>query len=243
MPRPEKIVHIFKGPGPINQAILLTAGNLLFFGVLRIPAGAGSGGRQGFVGRGPARPESANSTITYRRQRPSVRGGVYQRRPADHGVCLTSFKGSSHARRVNTIQVFALPEDVAKLMSRTPTRHLGCQKEGRVENGFEREREITQGLTVTLLSFLFLASATASLATAQTSAPRQTVWDGVYTDAQAARGTTAAKPGCSRFAAYARGGGQRAALQKTILEEFRAKNSPVICSRMSAGTLEEPGNA
>lgn len=44
---------------------------------------------------------------------------------------------------------------------------------------------------------LLLASATVSLATAQTSTPRRTVWDGVYTEAQAARGTTAFGQSCS----------------------------------------------
>jgi mono/diheme cytochrome c family protein len=44
---------------------------------------------------------------------------------------------------------------------------------------------------------LFLASATASLVAAQTSAPRRTVWDGVYTEAQAARGATAFGQSCS----------------------------------------------
>ena len=33
--------------------------------------------------------------------------------------------------------------------------------------------------------------------TAQTNSPRRTVWDGVYTDAQAARGLTAFGPSCS----------------------------------------------
>ncbi len=44
--------------------------------------------------------------------------------------------------------------------------------------------------------FLFIASATASL-TAQTSTPRRTVWDGVYTEAQAARGMMAYGQSCS----------------------------------------------
>ena len=44
---------------------------------------------------------------------------------------------------------------------------------------------------------LFLALATASLVTAQTSTPRRTVWDGVYTEAQAARGATAFGPSCA----------------------------------------------
>lgn len=47
-----------------------------------------------------------------------------------------------------------------------------------------------------LAGILFLASATASLVTAQTSAPRRTVWDGVYTEAQAARGMMAFGQSC-----------------------------------------------
>lgn len=48
-----------------------------------------------------------------------------------------------------------------------------------------------------LAGLLFLACATASLGTAQTSTPPRTVWDGVYTDAQAARGLAAFGPNCS----------------------------------------------
>ena len=48
-----------------------------------------------------------------------------------------------------------------------------------------------------LIGLLFLASATAGLVTAQTSAPRRTVWDGVYTEAQATRGTTAFGQSCA----------------------------------------------
>ena len=44
---------------------------------------------------------------------------------------------------------------------------------------------------------LFLVLSTAGVATAQTSAPRRTVWDGVYTDAQAARGLTAFGQNCA----------------------------------------------
>jgi mono/diheme cytochrome c family protein len=42
-----------------------------------------------------------------------------------------------------------------------------------------------------------LLLATASLVTAQTSTPRRTVWDGVYTEAQAARGVTAFGQSCA----------------------------------------------
>src|SRR5580704_12106462 len=44
---------------------------------------------------------------------------------------------------------------------------------------------------------LFLALAAASLATAQTGTPHRTVWDGVYTEAQAARGVAAFGQSCS----------------------------------------------
>jgi len=44
---------------------------------------------------------------------------------------------------------------------------------------------------------LFVVLATASLVTAQTANPRRTVWDGVYTEAQAARGMTAYGQSCA----------------------------------------------
>lgn len=44
---------------------------------------------------------------------------------------------------------------------------------------------------------VFLALAAASLATAQTGAPHRTVWDGVYTEAQATRGFAAFGQSCS----------------------------------------------
>lgn len=49
----------------------------------------------------------------------------------------------------------------------------------------------------TLAGLWFLAWAAASIATAQTSAARRTVWDGVYTEAQAARGVTAFGQSCA----------------------------------------------
>ncbi len=48
-----------------------------------------------------------------------------------------------------------------------------------------------------LAGLLFLAAATASLVTAQTSTPRRTVWDGAYTEAQAARGAMAFSQSCA----------------------------------------------
>ncbi len=48
-----------------------------------------------------------------------------------------------------------------------------------------------------LVALLLLAVATASLGNAQTSTPRRTVWDGVYTEAQAARGVSAFGQSCA----------------------------------------------
>jgi mono/diheme cytochrome c family protein len=47
-----------------------------------------------------------------------------------------------------------------------------------------------------MAGLLLLASATAGIGTAQTGTPRRTVWDGVYTEAQAARATTAFGQSC-----------------------------------------------
>jgi len=44
---------------------------------------------------------------------------------------------------------------------------------------------------------LLVVSAIAGVATAQTSTPHRTVWDGVYTEAQASRGTTAYGQSCA----------------------------------------------
>jgi len=48
-----------------------------------------------------------------------------------------------------------------------------------------------------LVGLLFLASATASLVTAQTNTARRTVWDGAYTEDQATRGATAFGQSCA----------------------------------------------
>jgi mono/diheme cytochrome c family protein len=53
------------------------------------------------------------------------------------------------------------------------------------------------GLRPSVGGLLFLASATASLVTAQTSTPLRTVWDGAYTEAQAARGVMAFGQSCA----------------------------------------------
>ena len=57
-----------------------------------------------------------------------------------------------------------------------------------------------------LAGLLLFASATASLVTAQTTLPRRTVWDGVYTEAQAARGMMAFGQSCSGCHSLATGG-------------------------------------
>src|ERR1700674_569410 len=50
---------------------------------------------------------------------------------------------------------------------------------------------------LSLSGLLFVASAAASLGTAQTATPRRTLWDGVYTEAQAALGMMAFGQNCS----------------------------------------------
>ena len=90
----------------------------------------------------------------------------------------------------------------------------------------------------------FLASA--SLVTAQTSTPRRVVWDGVYTEAQAARGMMAFGQSCSGCHALAAEGkapltGEpfwKSFAQKTVgdLLEFVSANMP----NGTPGSLSEP---
>src|SRR5580704_10716804 len=87
-----------------------------------------------------------------------------------------------------------------------------------------------------LAGLLFLASVTASLVAAQTTAPRRTVWDGVYTETQAARGRMAFGEACSGCHALAAVGkaplvGEpfwKSFAQKTVgdLLEFVSANMP-----------------
>jgi len=93
---------------------------------------------------------------------------------------------------------------------------------------------------------LFLASAMAGIATAQTGNPRRTVWDGVYTEAQAARGVMAFGQSCAGCHALAAEGkaplvGQsfwKSFAQKTVgdLVEYVSANMP----NGSPGSLSEP---
>jgi len=99
---------------------------------------------------------------------------------------------------------------------------------------------------LSLAGLLFVALATASLVTAQTTTPGGTVWDGVYTEAQAARGTTAFDESCSRCHALAAEGkapvvGEpfwKSFAQKTVgdLLEFVSANMP----NGNPGSLSEP---
>lgn len=57
-----------------------------------------------------------------------------------------------------------------------------------------------------LARLLLFASAAAGLLNAQTSAPRRTVWDGAYTEAQASRGVMAYGQSCAGCHALAPGG-------------------------------------
>jgi mono/diheme cytochrome c family protein len=89
---------------------------------------------------------------------------------------------------------------------------------------------------ISLSGLLLVASATATLGTAQTSTPRRTVWDGVYTEAQAARGMMAYGQSCSGCHALAAEGKAplvgdafwKSFAQKTVgdLLEFVSVNMP-----------------
>src|SRR5579875_2067354 len=84
--------------------------------------------------------------------------------------------------------------------------------------------------------FMFLAAAVATIAAAQTSTTRRTVWDGVYTEAQAGRGTIAFGQKCAGCHALAAEGkaplvGEsfwKSFAQKSVgdLLEFVSKNMP-----------------
>lgn len=70
--------------------------------------------------------------------------------------------------------------------------------------------------------FVGLLSVMATPMTAQTSAPRRTVWEGVYTEAPANRGAMAYGQNCSCCHAFTAEG--RTVGGRIFLEEFRAKN-------------------
>jgi mono/diheme cytochrome c family protein len=107
-------------------------------------------------------------------------------------------------------------------------------------------------LTLSAAGLLLLASATAGLVTAQTGTSqtstqqRRTVWDGVYTEAQAARGMTAYGQSCAGCHALAAQGkaplvGEafwKSFAQKTVgdLLEFVSTNMP----NGTPGSLAEP---
>src|SRR5215471_1079950 len=126
-----KIDHIFKGPAPINGAILLTAGNLLFFGDLghHFRALDQETGKVLWDEMLPG--PIANSTITYAfsgRQYVAVYTGDGQ---LTGGVAAYN-KEVKSVRRVNTIQVFALPDDVAK---QTPLLPAAANQGGNAQKG------------------------------------------------------------------------------------------------------------
>lgn len=108
-----KIDHIFKGPAPINGAILLTAGNLVIFGDIgqHLHALDQESGKVLWDEMLPG--PIASSTITY-----AVNGRQYLAVFTGDGLLTSGVaaynKSITSTRKVNTIQVFALPEDVAK---------------------------------------------------------------------------------------------------------------------------------
>jgi mono/diheme cytochrome c family protein len=87
-----------------------------------------------------------------------------------------------------------------------------------------------------MAGLLFLASATASVVAAQTGTPRRTVWDGVYTEAQAVRGVMPFGQSCAGCHALAPEGKAplvgdpfwKSFAQKTVgdLLEFVSSNMP-----------------
>jgi len=104
-----KIDHIFKGPAPINGAMLLTAGDLLFFGDLdrnfrALDADSGKILWEQKVG-GPI----ANSTITY-----AVNGQQYVAILTGDGLLTGSVvryaPGINPPKGANSVYVFALPK-------------------------------------------------------------------------------------------------------------------------------------
>jgi alcohol dehydrogenase (cytochrome c) len=104
-----KVDHIFKGPTPINGAMLLTAGDLLFFGDLdrnfrALDANSGKVLWEQKVG-GPI----ANSTITY-----AVNGQQYVAVLTGDGLLTGSVAryapGVNPPKGANSVYVFALPK-------------------------------------------------------------------------------------------------------------------------------------
>ena len=97
-----------------------------------------------------------------------------------------------------------------------------------------------------MAGFLFLAAAAASFATAQTSAPRRTVWDGAYTEAQAARGAMAFTQSCA--GCHALGAQGRAPIAgEAFWKSFAQKNVGDLLEFVSKympngtpGSLSEP---
>jgi len=97
-----------------------------------------------------------------------------------------------------------------------------------------------------LVGVLFVALATASLVTAQTANPSRTVWDGVYTEAQAARGTTAYGQSCAGCHALATEG-KAPLVGDPFWKSFAQKNVGYLLEFVSTympngnpGSLTEP---
>ncbi len=122
-----KIEHIFKGPGPINGSILLTAGNLVIFGDLaqHLRALDQESGKVLWDEELPG--PIASSTITY-----AVNGRQYVAVYTGDGQLTAGVAGYNKSlkstRKMNTIQVFALPEDVA---SKTPLLPAAAATKGK----------------------------------------------------------------------------------------------------------------
>jgi S-disulfanyl-L-cysteine oxidoreductase SoxD len=105
---------------------------------------------------------------------------------------------------------------------------------------------VRPGPVLRLAGLLFLASATAGLATAQTAPARRTVWDGVYTEDQATRATMAFGQSCA--GCHALGSQGRAPLAgDAFWKSFAQKNVGDLVAFVtmympngSPGSLSEP---
>jgi alcohol dehydrogenase (cytochrome c) len=110
-----KIDHIFKGPNPINGAMLLTAGDLLFFGDLGMKFRALDANDGKVLWEETLPGPIANSTITY-----AVNGRQYVAVLTGDGGLTAGVirwaKGMTTTvpRGANGLYVFALPETPAK---------------------------------------------------------------------------------------------------------------------------------
>jgi mono/diheme cytochrome c family protein len=119
-------------------------------------------------------------------------------------IARGAFNNKRQQAQCMALKLLILSNTKGKLAARNiaETQRLDMQS----FNWHDHEMQSISGPFLPLAGLLFLASA--GLMTAQTGAPHRTVWDGVYTEAQATRGTTTAFgqscAGCHALAATGR---------------------------------------